>query len=243
MTNQVGPGLAEPVYGSELRARDRNEVRVSGFHRGPQQNYRLQQGRIESRSPSCQSDHAKAVAKRDAFIERRMPERRISSSATLISSVSDTTIRPRDMIWPASTGQDPRRSPSRRQRDRGPSPARRARPHHRDIRLPRCRLSVRGASVRPTPARCHQVSTGWVLILPMCMIDLLFHGRERCAALTHLRRMRLGLADSPGLMQVNRSAARCYGIRRVRADRAPLRFAASASRRCSPNLECQTCAN
>ena len=69
MTNQVGPGLAKPAYGSELRARDRNEVRVSGFHRGPQRNYRLQQGRIESCSPSCQSDHAKAVAKRDAFIE------------------------------------------------------------------------------------------------------------------------------------------------------------------------------
>jgi IS30 family transposase len=47
-------------------------VRVSGFHRGPQRNYRLQQGRIESCSPSCQSDHAKAVAKRDAFIESRM---------------------------------------------------------------------------------------------------------------------------------------------------------------------------
>src|ERR1700679_2505241 len=72
MTNQVGPGLAKPAYGSELRARDRNEVRVSGFHRGPQRNYRLQQGRIESCSPSCQSDHAKAVAKRDAFIESRM---------------------------------------------------------------------------------------------------------------------------------------------------------------------------
>jgi hypothetical protein len=30
----------------ELRARCRNEVRVSGFHRGPQRKYQLQLGRI-----------------------------------------------------------------------------------------------------------------------------------------------------------------------------------------------------
>lgn len=45
MTKQVGPGLAKPDSGSELKARSLNEVRVSGFHRGPQR-IRLQQGRI-----------------------------------------------------------------------------------------------------------------------------------------------------------------------------------------------------
>ncbi|AME28320.1 transposase (plasmid) [Burkholderia sp. PAMC 26561] len=46
-----------------------NEERVSEFHTGPRRQYRLHEGRIESCNPSCQPEHTKTVAKRDAFIE------------------------------------------------------------------------------------------------------------------------------------------------------------------------------
>jgi hypothetical protein len=46
MATQVGPGSAKPEWLQELRVRERNEVRVSGIHSGPQWKDRLQQGRI-----------------------------------------------------------------------------------------------------------------------------------------------------------------------------------------------------